>query len=127
MFGTLSQVPPVQVQSRRTGELFTVARLLTEGTGVSDFSVIHEELLPGRRGSSPHAHTVLNELFVILKGTPTVYVGTERRVVSAGDYVLFRAEGPPHWIANESDETVEWLRVAGNAERDVVVYAAQDG
>src|SRR5262245_25789648 len=91
MFGSIREVCPLQVQSKATGELFTIARSLTDGTGISDFSLIHEELLPGRRTSSPHSHTRKDELYLVLSGTPSVYVNEAKRTLRSGDYIIFKS------------------------------------
>lgn len=123
MFRSIQETPPIQVQSRRTGELFTVARLLTDGAGVRGFSVIHEQLAPGRRTSSPHTHTKKDEMYIVLSGSPAAYVDQERRVLHSGDYIIFRSEAKQvHYLANETSEDVMLLQISSCPPDDVVEY-----
>jgi len=123
MFGNIRGIPPTQVQSGRTGELFTLARSLTDGTGVSAFSLIHEELRPGHRTSSPHSHTKKDEVYVILSGTPTVYVNEEKRTACSGDYIIFKSGlKEVHYLANETREIVELLVISSCPPDDIVEY-----
>lgn len=124
MIANIHDAVAMEVRSTTTGEPFTTARKLTEGTGISAFSVIHEELAPNRRASSPHAHTKLDEMYIVLSGNPTVHINSQSRCLSPGDFVVFRPQnGGLHWIANESSDVVALLRVASCPGDDVVVYA----
>jgi uncharacterized cupin superfamily protein len=123
MFRSIRETPPIQVQSKSTGELFTVARLLTDGSGVSGFSVIHEELPPGRRTSSPHNHTKKDEMYIVLSGSPAAYIDRQKRVLHSGDYIIFRSEAKQvHYLANETSEDVVLLQISSCPPDDVVEY-----
>ena len=119
----VDEIPSVEVKSTSTGEIFTLARIVTEGTGISDFSIIHEELLPGRRSSSAHYHSKLDEIYYILSGSPTVVEDSVGRSVSPGSFVVFKAgERKKHFIKNESEDIVQFIRIASCPKDDEVVY-----
>ncbi len=123
MPSALSEANPVEVRSRKTGELFTVARLLTEGSGITDFSVIHEILHPGHRTASPHFHSKQDELYFILSGSPTVRMNDEKMLAHAGSYVIFKSGShKQHVIVNDTETTVELLKISSCHEDDVVTY-----
>lgn len=120
---TIRALPARQLQSTVTGEELSLARVLTQGTGVAGFSVTHEELLPGRRASRPHRHTTKDEMILVLSGTATVHADGETSNASAGDYVVFAARARhAHCISNDSDTVVELLIISSQSPDDVVEY-----
>lgn len=123
MFGSIKKVRPVQVQSEVTGEQFTVARLLTEDSGVSSFSLIHEELPPGHRTSSPHSHSIKDEIYLVLSGEPSAYVEGKKTMMSSGDYVIFKGgQQEAHCLVNETNENIELLLFSSSPSDDVIEY-----
>lgn len=123
MFGTIRKIPSFQVQSKVTGELFTVARSLTEGTGISAFSLIHEELPPGHRTSSPHSHSKKDEIYLVMSGEPSVYVNGKKSMMAAGDYVIFKSgQAEFHYLVNETQENIELLLFSSCPPDDVIEY-----
>jgi uncharacterized cupin superfamily protein len=121
--GTIHSIPQTDVTSKKTGEIFTLFRSITSGTSITNFSVMHEELLPGRRTSSPHAHSKKDELYIVLKGTPTAHVNQEPLPLQTGDYIIFEAgKNESHCLSNDTDETVELLTISSCPDDDVVTY-----
>lgn len=62
-------------------------------------------------------------MYFILSGAPSAYVNDEKRVLHAGDYVVFKSGlGEIHYLANETPESVELLLVSSCPPDDVVEY-----
>lgn len=121
--GRISDLPPSTVKSSRTGEVFTLTRFLTEGTSITDFSVTHETLSPGRRSSSPHFHSHKDELYLVLEGAPTVHYHGKQRLLSAGDFVVFESGSQhAHYLSNDTTSPVQLLMIASCPEKDDVHY-----
>lgn len=122
--GNIRHSAQLPVKSRGTGEIFTFYRGLTEGSGLTSFCVLHEELRPGHRGSPPHCHSVKDEMYLILKGSLAAYVGGAKLILTAGDYVIFEGgAGESHYLINESAESAEMLTISSSAPADVVTYS----
>lgn len=124
MIGSIEGIEAVEVRARATGELFTMARLLSESVGIREFSVMHETLAPGHRASAPHFHSQLTELYIVLAGVPTVQIeDEEKRLLKPGGYVAFKpGESKRHVIANETEGFIELLRISSCPPDDVVTY-----
>ncbi len=74
-----------------------------DATHVDDITLIVEEIAPGDR-IPLHTHPI-NEVIVILEGTPEVTLGGETREVGPGA-VVFIPAGTPHGTRNASDAPV---------------------
>lgn len=119
----IQDLEPVEVKSRATGELFTLARLLTENTGITAFSVMHESLLPGHRSSRPHRHSQQDEMYVVLTGSPTAYLDDTPHPLQPGSYLVFKSGSPQkHMLQNETDQPVELLKISSSPADDKVIY-----
>lgn len=83
------------------------ARLLTKPEGalldVDDITLIVEEIPPGDR-IPLHTHPI-NEVIVIVDGTPEVTLGAETRELAAGA-VVFVPAGTPHRTRNATSAPV---------------------
>lgn len=122
-FGNLKEMEASEVKSTRTGELYTLSKSLTNGTGITSFSVTEEEIAPGNRGSAPHSHSTKDEIFFVLSGSPTVYVNGEKRVISSGEYVVFQGGlNEVHYVANETEENVRLLMISSRSTDDTIHY-----
>lgn len=108
-----------------TGELLGEILDLTSGTGVQRFVVHHERLPPGRRASSPHAHSAKEEFVYVLRGRPTLWVDGKPTEMRAHDSVAFAARTSMlHHVSNETDEVAEYLVVSTPSDGDVVTYGS---
>jgi len=106
-----------------TGEPLGEILELTAGAGLRGFLVHHERLPPRRRASSPHAHSHKEEFVYVLRGSPTLYLDGQPTRLRPNDAVSFAAStGLLHFLANETDDTVEYLVVSTPADADVVTY-----
>ena len=78
--GKFSDLEAFEMTSETTlgsGEKLSLARSLSDFAGIQTLLVHHEVLLPGRRASGPHFHSTKEEIFVVLSGTPSVWVDGE--------------------------------------------------
>lgn len=85
------------------------------------------ELDPGASGFNLHAHYGNEELFVVLRGMPTMRTLDGEEQLSPGDVVCCRRgrEGT-HALSNPSDETALVLAISTANSPDVVIYAEMD-
>lgn len=104
-----------------TGEPLTEYLTLARSPG--RFVVRHERLAPGRRASSAHSHSKIEEFIVVLAGRLQVWIDGETHGLGPGDYVVFTAAtGVAHFLFNDSDTLAEYLTVASVEGDDVVTY-----
>jgi uncharacterized cupin superfamily protein len=112
-----------ELQSKNTGEKFSFSLIMSDCFGFKDVFIHHDILLPGRRSSSPHAHSHREELIYVVKGCPTAIFKDEKYRLTEGDFFGFPpGEDNCHYVVNESSEQVELLVVASNPPEDTVIY-----
>jgi uncharacterized cupin superfamily protein len=102
-----------------SGKLFEVGDLI----GAEKLGYRVEWLAPGKGTCPVHWHAAEEELFVIMRGNPTL-IGPRGRVqLREGDYVAFptRPEGA-HKLVNETQDHCEILMIANTDVRDVCYY-----
>src|ERR1019366_3158178 len=82
------------------------------------------ELAPGASGFNLHAHYGNEELFVVLRGRPTLRTATDEEELAPGDVVACpRGREGTHTIANRSEEPALVLAVSTTNSPDVVIYS----
>ena len=82
-----------------------------------------EEGDAGSTSSYHHYHTAEEEHVLILKGSGTLHLGTERIELSEGDHIWFPAgEKVPHHLENTSSEPLRYLVFGERKQDDVVFY-----
>lgn len=59
-------------------------------------------LQPGQ-AQKVHAHADADKIYVVQRGAPTLIMGDEERVLSAGE-LAYAAPGVPHGVRNDSDD-----------------------
>jgi uncharacterized cupin superfamily protein len=102
-------------------------RFVAAPAGARELGGTVYELAPGAGGFNLHAHYGNEELFVVLRGTPTLRRADGEEQLSAGDVVAFpRGRGGLHSIANRSQEPALVLAVSTANSPDVVIYPEQD-
>jgi uncharacterized cupin superfamily protein len=93
-------------------------RLGAERIGASVYQID-----PGQRSFPYHYHLALEELVIVLEGTPILRQPSGERTLAPGDAVLFpRGEGGGHQIRNDTDAPVRVLMVSSKADVEVAVY-----
>ncbi|MGA2320408.1 MAG: cupin domain-containing protein [Solirubrobacteraceae bacterium] len=82
------------------------------------------KLAPGASGFNLHAHYGNEELFVVLRGTPTLRTFSEQEQLEPGDVVACpRGREGTHTLANRTQEPALVLAISTANTPDVVVYA----
>jgi uncharacterized cupin superfamily protein len=98
-------------------------RTVSIPAGARELVVDAYELAPGSPGYDLHAHYGIEELFVVLRGRPTLRTGDGEEQLEPGDVVACpRGREGMHTIANRSDEPALVLAVSNVGYPDVVVY-----
>jgi uncharacterized cupin superfamily protein len=98
-------------------------RPLAAAAGAREIGASVYELAPGASGFNLHAHYANEELFVVLRGRPTLRTQEGKRPLEPGDVVACPAgrEGM-HTIANPTGEPALVLAVSTARFPDVVLY-----
>lgn len=98
-------------------------RMVGKRSGAEALGMTVYELAPGASGFNLHAHYGMEELFVVLAGTPTLRTGGGEEQLQPGDVVscLPGLRGL-HTFANRSDEPARVLAMSNKAEPEVVLY-----
>ncbi len=109
------------------------AEMGVRGTLVAHAAGAHElggtvyELAPGASGFHLHAHYGNEEMFVVLRGTPTMRREDGEEELRAGDVVVCpRGREGMHALANRSGEPALVLAVSTANSPDVVLYPEND-
>ena len=91
--------------------------------GAPDVGAAVYELMPGRRNFPYHTHHGIEEMVIVLSGTPTLRTPEGERDLTEGEVVAFPA-GPRglHQLTNKTDQPARILMVSNKARADVVEY-----
>ncbi len=81
--------------------------VLVDSTGLS----VKQESMPGGTREKLHFHALAQQFFYILKGTAAFYPEGERILIGEQKGLLIKP-GISHYIANETDETLEFLVIS---------------
>jgi uncharacterized cupin superfamily protein len=91
--------------------------------GARELVVDSYELAPGAQGYPLHAHYSIEELFVVLRGRPTLRTGDAEEQLETGDVVACpRGREGTHTLANRSDEPALVLAISTVQYPDVIVH-----
>lgn len=109
-------------------EMGVRGRMLAPAVGAKELGASVYELAPGASGFNLHAHYGNEELFVVLRGTPTMRTSSEdEEQLSPGDVVACtRGRDGMHALVNRSDEPALVLAVSTANSPDVVIYPETD-
>lgn len=109
--------------SSKTGEKYSKSAVLTDFFGFRDVFVHHEILMPDRRSSAPHYHTLREEMVIILDGSPVCHFGDKQIQMKSGDVIGFKPNpSEPHYFENVTEEVVYLLVICSNPQDDRTVY-----
>jgi uncharacterized cupin superfamily protein len=104
---------PFGIRGSRVGAAAGAERL-----GVSVY-----ELAPGKRNLPYHAHFGIEELLIVLSGSPTLRSPAGERKLATGEVVAFAAgRDGAHQLINDGDSAVRYLMVSSTAPADLVEY-----
>ena len=122
----VADLPEQELVVAKTGEKLTLAKSLSDAFGLTRLLIHQEVLLPGRRASGFHRHSEKEELFYVLSGRPSVYVGDEVVELAPGDVIGFKPSAEPHMLLNRSQEPAVVLTIGTNPETDAITYLNHD-
>ena len=98
-------------------------RYLAKPSGAEDLGATMYELLPGSTGFNLHAHYAMEEMFVVLSGTPTLRSGEGEEPLSPGDFVFCpKGIAGLHTFTNPTNEPVRVLAWSTAPIPEVVLY-----
>ena len=81
------------------------------------------ELAPGKRNLPYHAHFGIEELLIVLSGSPTLRSPAGERQLAPGEVVAFAAgRDGAHQLINDGDSAVRYVMVSTTAPADLVEY-----
>ena len=98
-------------------------RVLGKPSGATELGATVYELAPGSPGFHLHAHYGMEEMFVVLSGTPTLRTGDGEEQLRPGDFV-FMPKGLDglHTFTNPTGEPARVLAWSTAPLPEVVVY-----
>jgi uncharacterized cupin superfamily protein len=76
---------------------------------------------PGKRAFPYHAHSLMEEMYVVLEGSGTLRQDGQEHPVREGD-VIASPIGKAHQIVNTSDKSLKYLVISNNENVDVTLY-----
>ena len=119
----ISDLPHEQLSSLKTGEVFSCSAILSKLFTFEKLFVHHEILSPGKRASSPHHHTLQEEMIFILEGFPMAHHGKETLNLKPGDCVGFKPNSKDlHFVENNTSREVRFLVICSKPEDDQIIY-----
>lgn len=91
--------------------------------GAKAIGVAVYEIPPGKKNMPFHAHHGLEEMIVVLSGTPTLRTPEGERRLAEGEVVSFLpgADGA-HQVLNHSEAPARYLMLSDKATADVIYY-----
>jgi uncharacterized cupin superfamily protein len=96
---------------------------VAKAAGAKELGASVHELLPGSTGFHLHAHYGMEELFVVLTGTPTLRTADGEEPLAPGDVVSMpRGIDGLHTFTNPTDEPSRVLAISTVAIPEVIVY-----
>jgi uncharacterized cupin superfamily protein len=102
-------------------------RKLGDCFGLTQFGANLTHLTPGAVSALAHSHSRQDEFIYVLEGSPTLVLGKQEFLLSAGDCYGFKAgTGIAHQLVNRSQETVTYLEIGDRAAGDEVEYPDDD-
>jgi len=106
----------------RSGEKLALSRVID--LGLSSLFTHEDVILPGRRSATPHFHSRVDELVIVLEGQLVAVDGHQRTMLGPGDVFGFPAgTGRSHTLVNESrTDSARVVMVASVCSADVVSY-----
>ncbi len=80
---------------------------------------------PGKRAFPYHAHSLMEEMCVVLEGSGTLRQDGQEHSIRAGD-VIASSVGKAHQIVNTSSSDLRYIVISNNEAVDVVLYPDSD-
>jgi uncharacterized cupin superfamily protein len=100
---------------------------LAKAIGARDLGVTLYEYEPGAKGFNLHTHYGIEELFVVLAGTPTLRTADGEQILAPGAVVACpKGRDGLHTFSNPTDEPARILAVSTVQFPDVAIYPELD-
>ena len=99
-----------------------INKSLGDATGLSGLGVHLIEVAPGHESTEMHRHHHEDECVFVLSGTGTAFIGEDRFVIAAGDFIGYRAGGEAHRLVADGDEPLRCLVIGQRLDHDVGDY-----
>lgn len=91
--------------------------------GAREVGMTVYELDPGKRNMPYHAHFGIEEVVVVLRGTPTLRTPEGERELAEGEVVACPAgRGGAHQLINRGDAVARYLVLSSKAPADLIEY-----
>jgi uncharacterized cupin superfamily protein len=91
--------------------------------GATRVGVSVYELDPGRKNLPYHAHLGIEELIVVLRGTPTLRSPEGERTLEEGEVVAVQpGRDGAHQLINRGDSVARFLMISSKAPADLIEY-----
>jgi uncharacterized cupin superfamily protein len=91
--------------------------------GTAEVGITLYELDPGKHHLPYHAHFGIEEVVVVLKGTPTLRGVVGERQLAEGEVVAFpRGRAGAHQLINRSDAVTRFLMLSSMSSADLIEY-----
>ena len=121
--GKVEDLEARELTAQSTLERLSLARSLSDFAGIESLLVHQEVILPGRRTAAAHHHSHKEEIFLVVSGTPSIWIEGEVTLLKAGDFVGFNArEQKAHMLLNLSEEPAVVLTIGTNPPDDKITF-----
>jgi uncharacterized cupin superfamily protein len=105
----------------------TRAMSVAQRIGAEKLGATLYEIEPGQRTFPYHWHNAIEEMCIVLDGTPTLRDPSGERTLKEGDVVAFCCgERGAHQLRNDTDGPVRVLMVSTQADLEIAVYPDSD-
>lgn len=123
---TKEQMNHVQLQSKDSGEVYSLSAVVSNLLGASQLFIHHDILQPQTRSSAAHCHSIVEEVVYIIKGQATIVVDGIERVAPEGCLIMLDPKDQSlHYVANKSEQPVETLTFSISNKFDLVTFENQ--
>ncbi len=121
--GRVENLEARELTARKTLEKLSLARSLSDFAGIESLLVHQEVVPPGRRTAAAHYHSLKEEIFLVVSGTPSVWIEGEVKRLEPGEFVGFNArEQKAHMLLNLSDTPAVVLTIGTNPPDDEITF-----
>jgi uncharacterized cupin superfamily protein len=95
--------------------------------GATEVGAAVYEIEPGRRNLPLHAHHAIEEVIVVLRGTPTLRTLDGERVLADGEvFACGRGTQSAHQLINNTQDPVRVMVISSKAHADFIEYPDSD-
>lgn len=120
----INQLERRELSSKSTGEQFSLSAILTSIYNFKNIFISSEIIPPGRKNSSPHFHTIKEELAFVIEGNPTVHIGNNSYQLKPGEFVGFPVDlHEGHYFENLTKQPCHILLISSTPVADEIHYS----